>query len=212
MAWRLIDSRNKSVSVASASLFFLLIAWVAWGCGGPAGAGSGSGARGPKDSASSWSRSGEREGRETDKGNQPANCTMEKPCEEPGLYCGLPGPQKQQCGTRPRDLCRTDADCRTRGPDFICKSGHGLCGGRGCAPGCKKDADCAVYQRCQLSTHRCVTKPCTSAKDCPDNFRCGQGKCRRKRCAKSSECEGYCVHKGCYPQPGVCRKPPPPVP
>lgn len=212
MICRPFESRPPAFSAALVILSISIIALVKWGCGGPAGAGAGGGARGPKKNAHSWSRN-DAGGEEPDNGTKPASCTMEKPCEKTGYHCFRAGPQPPRCGTRPRDLCRTDADCRNQGPGFICKWGHGLCGGRGCAPGCKKDADCAVYQSCQLSTHRCVTKTCSSAKDCPDNFTCGKaGKCRRKRCTQSSECEGYCVHKGCFPQPGVCRKPPPPVP
>lgn len=209
----------KHIALFPAPLFVSLIALVQAGCGGATG--TGGGAQGPEDKThQSQNRSGlgekgsGKEGGNMGRGNEGDPCTIEKPCKGQGrlYYCRLPGPRAVQCGTRPRDLCRTDADCSSQGPAFICKMGHGLCGGRGCAPGCKKDADCAEYETCRLSTHRCETKTCSSAKDCPDNFKCVQGKCDRKRCTKSSECEGYCVHKGCYPHPGVCTKPPPPIP
>lgn len=131
----------------------------------------------------------------------------EGPCLSPGAFAG--------CGIcrrpLPSELCRTDSDCSALGSTYICASSPTLClcsSETVCMKGCSADTECSEGQRCGTS-HRCESRACTTASDCPTDFRCDGGQCLRKSCTTSRDCSGYCVGSSCYSTPGTCTLPRP---
>lgn len=141
-------------------------------------------------------------------------CAVEQECQPSEGSCLSPG-QFAGCGIcrrpLPSEICRTDADCAMAGVGYICTNTPSLClcsGETVCKPGCTADSDCGEGERC-ATNHRCEAKSCTSASDCPTDFRCDSGKCARKPCTTSRDCSGYCVNTACHSTPGTCNLPRP---
>jgi hypothetical protein len=137
-------------------------------------------------------------------GGAGAPCRNRSDCQQ--LYsCAGPVPFSCTC---PSGSCMADTDCARDGGTFICES---FCGGactKQCVVGCT-DATCPEGTHCGTS-HRCESKPCTSAADCPAQFDCISGVagsvCLRRACQIDSDCAtgGYCVDRSCSTQLGMC--------
>src|SRR5262249_35971814 len=103
----------------------------------------------------------------------------------------------------PCDNCASDADCATRGPNYICAL-QTCQSCMSCTPGCQSNSDCDAGQTCG-SNHHCAPATCMTNGDCPEFFSCGSGTCSRSPCSSDSNCPGgACVNGLCYPAPGMC--------
>jgi len=139
---------------------------------------------------------------------EPGQCRTDADCAGNGEYCAVEGPE--YCGGAGCLLepCSADADCQAMGLS-VCEE-VACCGGTHCIPGCDADNPCPVGQTCTADNH-CVAQPCAE-EACPANFDCGSGadpSCARRACGSDTDCDGYCVLGGCYPEPGFCDLPKP---
>jgi hypothetical protein len=131
-----------------------------------------------------------------------APCRTSSDCSvATGNYCLGPVPPSCSCGN---GSCTSDLQCAPDGGNRICQS---FCGGaciQMCVPGCT-DASCGEGTRCGVS-HRCESKPCAGASDCPAQFDCVQSYCERRSCQQDGQCPGgYCVTGTCSSTIGVCQ-------
>jgi hypothetical protein len=142
-------------------------------------------------------------------------CRSDADCDGPASRCIEPG-GFVGCGIcqHLEDPCTFDADCPG---DLICElSPPSACSCQGpvlvCQQGCGGDGDCAEGENCAADRH-CRAKPCSSAPDCPAQFRCseGAGVCQRLPCSEEDDCagSGRCVNAFCYDDFGSCEAIPP---
>ncbi|HUJ62867.1 MAG TPA: hypothetical protein VLX92_30400 [Kofleriaceae bacterium] len=81
-----------------------------------------------------------------------------------------------------------------------------VCGGDTCVPACKDDASCGPAMACRA--RHCRQLPCTDPKAarCPMNMRCApSGDCVRMTCTAPAQCDtGVCWNGQCFAHGGTC--------
>jgi len=137
-------------------------------------------------------------------------CSSDAQCTTGTAFCAPPGASAGcgVCNMDPSD-CAADADCKPHGATMICEPITCTCiGAKACVAGCTQDSQCGGPGLvCDLTSSRCVAKPCATDDQCPDNFHCGGTACARTTCATDLDCDGYCVNGACYEQTGQCTPP-----
>jgi hypothetical protein len=141
----------------------------------------------------------------------PGACRGNDDCSSgSGYHCVSPGASAGVGICRAvRMPCTTDSECRTDGGDLICDIAVDTCPPivKGCVPGCADQSSCADGEAC--NAQHCVPIGCDPDTQCPTDFACSDGICRRKTCAADADCGAFCVNGSCYSMPGVCTQPVP---
>jgi hypothetical protein len=142
-----------------------------------------------------------------DAGDEPdaGGCRRNLDCAS-GTQCMPPG--EPQCGDGgATQECIDDDSCVSSSAGDLCEQSP--CGVKLCVPRCTTETDCTAHGAglsCELTSGRCVAKPCAQASDCPTNYLCSVDQaCVVKPCLSDSDCEGFCVRSICSASPGVCR-------
>ena len=125
-------------------------------------------------------------------------------CLSPGasMGCGM----CMEPGSEFAPTCTDDASCQGTDPTAVCVDStiaDCLCSpAKLCKPGCTSGT-CAEGQTCDASKH-CLDTTCAADLDCPTNFVCTTGSCKRRECNANGDCEGFCVNGLCHTAVGTC--------